>query len=93
MRLTRFGLVCLVAFSLTAVSAAGSAAPRAVLATSETKVKPSQSLAVPLTNLFHFIAEKSGCAVDPLGLCVPAPAATADPVCPGNDPQACLEWR
>jgi hypothetical protein len=57
------------------------------------KAKPPQSLAAPLAALFIFIAEKSGCAVDPLGLCLPTPTATADPVCPGNDPQVCLERR
>lgn len=46
-----------------------------------------------LLTLLRSVSEKTGCAIDPLGRCVPATTTEQEPICPGDNTQTCQDWR
>lgn len=96
MHLNRCGIVlvsCLLGLlsHLTAYAGPAKEQPRQVVRPSADGGLPHDFVA-SILEVIRAVTERSGCAVDPLGRCLPIAAATSNPFCPGN-PQDCLERR
>lgn len=91
-------IMLLVLFTIALAPSLGAAspAPESPRSKSATAAQAARgaTLANQVLTLLRNIVEKTGCAIDPLGRCVPAPTAIQSvPVCPGDDREGCTDRR